>query len=174
VAAETGVSGRAELAPWSRTRDRRGQQSLGQNRVEDIRALPHWVARLVDVLRRIAVHVHHVARYLVLTEPWNKKTGRPKSCGLYLAVELACMYIRQNATQEFLGDLRDTSQFTVSRIVTTLVPMVKGAWRSSCRPRMRRSSWSTVGCAWWTARSPRAGPMAITTSCGAVNTARPD
>ncbi|MFN2494460.1 MAG: hypothetical protein ABR608_00920 [Pseudonocardiaceae bacterium] len=38
-----------------------------------------------------------------LTEPWNKKTGRPKSCELYRAVEIACMYVRQNATQEFLG-----------------------------------------------------------------------
>jgi hypothetical protein len=60
-----------------------------------------------------------------LTEPWNKKTGRPKSCGLYRAVEIACMYIRQNGTQEFLGDLREISQPTVSRIVTTLVPLIK-------------------------------------------------
>jgi len=60
-----------------------------------------------------------------LTEPWNKKTGRPKSCGLYQAVEIACMYIRQSATQEFLGDLRNVSQSTVSRIVTTLIPIVK-------------------------------------------------
>jgi hypothetical protein len=35
------------------------------------------------------------------------------------------MYLRQNGTQEFLGDLRDISQPTVSRIVTTLVPVVK-------------------------------------------------
>ena len=60
-----------------------------------------------------------------LTEPWNKKTGRPKSCGLYQAVEIACMYLRQNVIQEFLGDMRKISQPTVSRIVTTLVPVVK-------------------------------------------------
>ena len=60
-----------------------------------------------------------------LTEPWNKGTGRRKSCRLYDAVEIACMYLRQNATQEFLGDLRYVSQPTVSRIVTTLVPVVK-------------------------------------------------
>jgi hypothetical protein len=35
------------------------------------------------------------------------------------------MYLRHNGTQEFLGDLRDISQPTVSRIVTTLVPIVK-------------------------------------------------
>lgn len=60
-----------------------------------------------------------------LTEPWNKKNGRPKSCGLYRAVEVACIYLRQNSTQESLGDLRDISQPTVSRIVTVLVPIIK-------------------------------------------------
>jgi DDE superfamily endonuclease len=60
-----------------------------------------------------------------LVEPWNKNTGRPKSCGLYRAVEVACMYLRQNCTQEFLGDLRDVSQATVSRITSILVPIVK-------------------------------------------------
>ena len=60
-----------------------------------------------------------------LLKPWNRKTGRPKSLGLYRAVETACMYLRQNATQEFLGDLREISQPTVSRIVTVLVPVVR-------------------------------------------------
>ena len=41
-----------------------------------------------------------------LREPWNKPTGRPKSLGLYQAVEVTCMYLRQNATQEFIGDMR--------------------------------------------------------------------
>ena len=60
-----------------------------------------------------------------LSDPWNKRIGRPKSCGLYHAVEIACMYVRHNSTQEFLGDLRDISQSTVSRIVTTLIPIVQ-------------------------------------------------
>lgn len=60
-----------------------------------------------------------------LETPWNKKTGRPKSCGLYAAVETACMYIRHNCTEEFLGDLRGVSQPTVSRILADLVPVVK-------------------------------------------------
>jgi DDE superfamily endonuclease len=58
-------------------------------------------------------------------KPWNNRTGRPKSLGLYKAVEAACMYLRQNATQEFIGDLRDTSQSTISRYVALLVPLVK-------------------------------------------------
>jgi len=60
-----------------------------------------------------------------LPGPWHKKVGRPKSCGLYRAVEVACMYLRQNGTEEFLGDLRGVSQSTVSRIVCQLVPVVK-------------------------------------------------
>ena len=60
-----------------------------------------------------------------LVEPWHKKVGRPKSCRLHQAVEIACMYLRHNGTQEFLGDLRNISQPTVSRIVTMLVPIVK-------------------------------------------------
>jgi hypothetical protein len=60
-----------------------------------------------------------------LAEPWNKGLGRPRSCGLYGAVEIACMYLRQNSPQEFLGDMRGVSQSTISRIVTKLVPVVK-------------------------------------------------
>jgi hypothetical protein len=59
-----------------------------------------------------------------LDEPWNRPIGRPKSYGLYRAVEIACIYIRQNATQEFLGDMREISQPTVSRYVTGLIPVI--------------------------------------------------
>lgn len=59
------------------------------------------------------------------SEPWHKKVGRLKSCGLYRAVEIMCMHLRQNGPQELLGDLRGISQPTVSRIVTTLVPLAK-------------------------------------------------
>lgn len=60
-----------------------------------------------------------------LEEPWNKKDGRPRSCGLYRAVD--CMYVRQNATEEFLGDVHGISQPTVSRFVVMLVPVIKSA-----------------------------------------------
>ncbi len=29
-----------------------------------------------------------------LEDPWNKKVGRPKSCGPYHTVEIARMYLR--------------------------------------------------------------------------------
>ena len=61
----------------------------------------------------------------VLDEPWDMPTGRPKSLRLYKAVEAACMYLRQNATQEFIGNIRDTSQPTISRYLAALVPLVK-------------------------------------------------
>jgi len=35
------------------------------------------------------------------------------------------MYLRQNATQELIGDIRDTSQPTISRYLAALVPLVK-------------------------------------------------
>ena len=59
-----------------------------------------------------------------MTEPWDKKTGRPKSCDLHQAVKYACMYVRHNISQEFLGDVHGVSQPTISRIVTGLVPLV--------------------------------------------------
>lgn len=69
-----------------------------------------------ELVRRVSV---------ALGKPWRKKTGRPRSCGLYAAVEVACMYIRHNCTEEFLGDLRGVSQSTVSRILADLVPVVR-------------------------------------------------
>jgi len=60
-----------------------------------------------------------------LDKPWDKRIGRPKSLGLYKAVEAACIYLRQNAAQEFIGDCRDTSQPTISRYLAVLVPLVK-------------------------------------------------
>ena len=62
-----------------------------------------------------------------LDKPWNNRIGRPKSLGLYKAVEAACVYLRQNATQEFIGEMRDASQPTISRYVAVLVPLVKSA-----------------------------------------------
>lgn len=60
-----------------------------------------------------------------LDKPWRKISGRKKSCGLYAAVEIACMYLRHNVTQEFLGDMKGISQPTVSRIVSKIVPLVR-------------------------------------------------
>jgi len=73
-----------------------------------------------DQMQELACRVHSA-----LKAPWKKKTGRPKSCGLYKAVQIACIYLRQNVTEESIGDMNDISQPTVSRIVTEIVPLVK-------------------------------------------------
>jgi len=74
------------------------------------------LSQMQELTRRVAA---------ALPDPWAKRRGRRKSCGLREAIEVACMYIRHNCTQEFLGDLRNISQSTVSRIITRLVPVVK-------------------------------------------------
>jgi hypothetical protein len=74
------------------------------------------LSQMQELVRRVVVK---------LGRPWRKKIGRPKACGLYEAVEIACIYLRQNCTQEFLADLRGVSQPTVSRIVADLVPVVR-------------------------------------------------
>ena len=74
------------------------------------------LTQMRELVRRVSV---------ALGRPWRKRTGRPKACGLYAAVETACMYIRHNCTEEFLGDLRGVSQSTVSRILADLVPVVR-------------------------------------------------
>ncbi len=63
----------------------------------------------------------------ILESPWSRGGGRPKALGLYRAVSMACMYLRQNATEEFLGDLHGISQSTVSRYVAALTPAVSQA-----------------------------------------------
>jgi hypothetical protein len=96
------------------------------------------VTRPIDILRKKPLRYHRTTGLIpsqmqelvqrvedVLPGPWNTGKGRPKKCGLHRAVEIACMYIRHNITQELLGDLRGISQSTVSRIVSGLVPIVK-------------------------------------------------
>jgi hypothetical protein len=73
-----------------------------------------------DQMQELVRRIHNA-----LKEPWNKKTGRPRSSGLHKAVQIACMYLRQNITEEFIGDMNGISQPTVSRIVTDIVPLVK-------------------------------------------------
>jgi transposase len=67
------------------------------------------------------VHQHLVAA----GDSWNKRTGRRKAHGLFRAVQIVCIYVRQNSTEELLGDLCGVSQPTVSRRVMALVPVVK-------------------------------------------------
>ena len=62
-----------------------------------------------------------------LDKPWANRVGRPKILGLYKAVEVSCQYLRQNETQEVIGDMHDSSQPTISRYVKQLIPITKAA-----------------------------------------------
>jgi len=63
--------------------------------------------------------------HAALEKPWANRVGKPKSLGLYRAAEIACIYLRQNATQEFIADMHDVSQPTISRYVQMLVPVIE-------------------------------------------------
>jgi DDE superfamily endonuclease len=60
-----------------------------------------------------------------LDKPWTNLVGRPKILGLYKAVEVSCQYLRQNETEEVIGDMYGSSQPTISRYVTHLTPIIK-------------------------------------------------
>lgn len=70
------------------------------------------LTQMQELVRRVAT---------ALGQPWQKKTGRPRACGLYAAVEVACIYLRHNCVQEFLGDL--TRDPLSGDEVTDLVPV---------------------------------------------------
>src|SRR5512144_3191165 len=65
----------------------------------------------------------------LLTEPWNKPTGRPRKLSLRKAVAVTCGYQRQNVIQEVLGEMFGVSQETVSPLITFIVPLVAQATR---------------------------------------------
>ena len=102
-------------------------------------------------------------------------SGWPKSLGLYKAVEAACMYLRQNATQEFIGDARDTSQPTISRYTAALVPIVKSVLEEFLgRQRVAEAIEMVRGRVVLVHVMPTpAGPTRSTGSCGTRNTRPP-
>lgn len=63
----------------------------------------------------------------LLSEPWQKSTGRPKKLPLRKAVAVAVAYQRQNIIQEVLGEMFGASQETVSQVITLLVPLIAEA-----------------------------------------------
>lgn len=72
-------------------------------------------AQMQELVRRVNA---------ALETPWRSRTGRPKALGLYKSVESVCAYLRHNATQEFIGDMRDASQPTISRYLAALIPVI--------------------------------------------------
>ena len=60
----------------------------------------------------------------LLTEPWDKGIGRPKSLSLREAIMVTLLYKRQNMIEEVIADLFGAAQATVSEIITKFTPLI--------------------------------------------------
>ena len=58
---------------------------------------------------------------------WNSGWGRPRALTLHRAIWSVLMYFRHNVTQEFIAELMDTDQATISRAVSELEEVVTKA-----------------------------------------------
>jgi predicted XRE-type DNA-binding protein len=58
----------------------------------------------------------------LLTEPWDKGVGRPKSLSLREAIMVTLLYTRQNLIEEVIADLFGVAQATVSEIMNLFHP----------------------------------------------------
>jgi hypothetical protein len=63
----------------------------------------------------------------LLTEPWNKETGRPRELTLREALIVASGYTRNNITEEIWAEMFDVHQATISRYITDLTPLIAQA-----------------------------------------------
>lgn len=63
----------------------------------------------------------------VLSEPWDKVLGRPKSLSLREAVMVTLLYERQHMIEEVIADLFGVCQGTVSEIITKFTPLIARA-----------------------------------------------
>ena len=63
----------------------------------------------------------------LLTEPWHKGTGRPKSLSLREAIMVTLLYNRQNLIEEVIADLFGVAQSTVSEIIKDFTPLIAQA-----------------------------------------------
>lgn len=63
----------------------------------------------------------------LLTEPWDKGIGRPKSLSLREAIMVTLLYKRQHMIEEVIADLFGVSQGTVSDIITKFTPLIAQA-----------------------------------------------
>jgi len=63
----------------------------------------------------------------LLTEPWDKGIGRPKSLSLREAIMVTLLYKRQNLIEEVIADLFGVAQATISGIITNFTPLVAQA-----------------------------------------------
>src|SRR5258705_5198624 len=60
-----------------------------------------------------------------LGRPWQAPTGRPRELSLREAVFVTLVYTRHNVTEELLGAFMGVDQSQISRLITTLTPVIE-------------------------------------------------
>ena len=80
----------------------------------------------------------------ILSEPWDKGIGRPKSLSLREAIMVTLLYKRQNIIEEVIADLFGVSQGTVSDIITEFTPLIAQA-TEEFRPDLEEAKQVTRG-----------------------------
>ena len=63
----------------------------------------------------------------LLTEPWDKGIGRPRSLSLREAIMVTLLYKRHNMIEEVIADFFGVAQATVSGIITKFTPLIAQA-----------------------------------------------
>jgi len=64
---------------------------------------------------------------VLLENPWDSGTGRPKELTLREAIIVSSGYARQNIIEDVWAEIFDTSQPTISRIITQITPLIDKA-----------------------------------------------
>jgi Helix-turn-helix of DDE superfamily endonuclease len=63
----------------------------------------------------------------LLEKQWDKDTGRPREITFREALVVTCGYMRQNIIEDVWADIFGVDQSTISRIITSLTPLVEQA-----------------------------------------------
>ena len=80
----------------------------------------------------------------LLDMPWDKGIGRPRELTFREALVVTCGYMRQNIVEEVWADIFDVEQSTISRIITSLTPLVEQA-TEEFRPTAGQAADATDG-----------------------------
>ena len=80
----------------------------------------------------------------LLEMPWDKGIGRPRELTFREALVVTCGYMRQNIVEEVWADIFDVEQSTISRIITSLTPLVEQA-TEEFRPTAGQAADATDG-----------------------------
>jgi hypothetical protein len=80
----------------------------------------------------------------LLEMPWDKGIGRPRELTFREALVVTCGYMRQNIVEVVWADIFDVEQSTISRIITSLTPLVEQA-TEEFRPTAEEAAEATKG-----------------------------